>query len=98
MDDSDHDEDTNDDYHDDDDDDDDDDNDDDVDVDNDDEFDGFDSVGNFRYEVKYSYPYLHSKFFAQIDNRSHWINGALLSCSRDSYYRYDWNFLIQFFF
>ena len=93
MDDSDHDEDTSDDY-----DDDDDDDDDDVDVDDDDEFDGFDSVGNFRYEVKYSYPYLHSKLFAQIDNRSYWINGALLCCSCDSYYRYDWNFLIQFFF
>ena len=91
MDDSYHDEDTNDDY------DDDDDDDADVDVDDDDEFDGFD---NFRYEVKCnsSYPYLHSKLFARIDNCSHWINGALLCCSCDSYYRYDWNFLIQFFF
>ena len=84
---SDHDEERNDDYHDDDDD------------DDDDEYNGFDSVRNFRYEVRYSssYPYLHSKLFARIDNCSHWINGALLCCSCDSYYRYDWNFLIQFF-
>ena len=58
-----------------------------------------DSGDNFRNEViSLRCSYLGSKLSAQMDNCIHWIHGALLCCSCDSYYCNDWNFLIQLFF